>query len=44
MKTKIDTKKNLCDTCKYEITTCQSNPIFGDGKGHDNIYECSKYE
>ena len=39
------TKDNLCDYCQYEQPTCpKANHInFGDGKGNDNIIECSKF-
>ena len=40
----IDTKRHLCDTCKKDFATCNSNPKFGNGIGNDNIYECDAYE
>jgi hypothetical protein len=35
---------NLCDYCKKHIAECKSNPKFGTGKGHDNVYECDAFE
>lgn len=37
---------NLCETCKYDFPECpkDSNVIFGDGKGSDNVCACSSYE
>ena len=40
----VDTKSNLCDTCKKDFAVCDSNPKFGNGVGNDNIYECDAYE
>lgn len=43
----VDTKINLCDTCKlvYGFPVCiPSDAEFGDGIGNDNICKCSKYE
>lgn len=39
------TKDNLCDYCMNEIPTCpKANHIrFGDGKGNDNVIECSEF-
>ena len=34
---------NLCDFCEYHIATCKSNPMFGTGKGNDNVYECETW-
>jgi dCMP deaminase len=42
-----DTKRNLCDTCKFFIPECdalQEDVQYGDGKGNDNIIECTKYK
>jgi hypothetical protein len=49
MTDKIDTKVNLCDTCKFHIPECMSEITvadvkYGNGKGNDNIYSCKKYE
>jgi hypothetical protein len=41
---KKDTKINLCDECKLEFAECKSNPMFGNGYGNDNVYQCDKYE
>jgi len=42
----VDTKINLCDTCTerndYPIC-CPPDVTFGNGKGNDNIIQCSKY-
>jgi len=35
--------KNLCDTCLYTFAECDGEPVFGNGKGNDNVVECSKY-
>ena len=37
---------HLCDSCRYSYPDCPDDAkvIFGDGKGHDNICACSKYE
>jgi hypothetical protein len=40
----IDTKANLCNTCKNNFATCVSNPTFGDGIGNDNVYQCDAYD
>ena len=42
-----DTKINLCDNCAFEIPECAATPgdvVYGDGRGNDNVIECSKYE
>ena len=47
--TMIDTKINLCDTCVFEIPTCDGcgenhyGIEFGDGFGNDNIIKCPVY-
>lgn len=45
IKKATDTKVNMCDFCGYEFATCpKANHIkFGDGKGNDNVIECSEY-
>ena len=41
---KINTKLNLCETCRLDFPTCSQDTIkFGDGFGNDNVYECSSY-
>lgn len=45
----IDTKLNLCDTCKFHVAECdaefnEDDLFFGDGIGNDNVYECKVYE
>ena len=48
----IDTKINLCDTCKKynDYPYCTDYPngkdeiVFGNGVGNDNVCKCSKYE
>jgi len=45
--TKTDsTKDNLCNYCQNEIPTCpKANHIkFGNGKGNDNVIECSEFD
>ena len=39
------TKDKLCDWCHLEQPTCpKANHIrFGDGKGNDNVIECSEF-
>ena len=39
----VNTKINLCETCKNNFATCKSNPYFGNGKGNDNVIQCLKY-
>lgn len=37
---------HLCDSCQYTFPACpsrDSDVIFGDGKGNDNICACNKY-
>ena len=37
---------HLCGSCQYTFPTCpthDSDVIFGDGKGNDNICACNKY-
>ena len=41
--TKEDTL-NLCDYCSNCIAECKSNPIFGTGRGNDNVCECDAFE
>lgn len=40
-----NTKDNLCDWCQLCIPECpKANHIkFGNGKGNDNIIECSEF-
>ena len=40
----MDTKINLCDTCDKHCATCNSNPMFGNGIGNDNVYQCDAYK
>lgn len=38
---------HLCDFCKYDYRECQAEKddiIFGNGRGHDNICACAKFE
>jgi hypothetical protein len=39
------TKDNLCNYCQLHIAECpKANHIkFGDGKGNDNVIECSEF-
>ena len=39
------TKDNLCNYCQLDFPTCpKANHIkFGDGKGNDNVIECSEF-
>ena len=42
----INNKVNLCDSCKYTFPDCsskESDMIFGNGIGDDNICACAKY-
>lgn len=34
---------NLCELCENDIATCNSNPIFGNGRGNDNVIDCNNY-
>jgi hypothetical protein len=36
-------KQNLCDTCKNEFATCDSNHEYGCGVGNDNVVACDSY-
>lgn len=40
---KIDTTRNLCDSCKHSYPDCDGDPEFGDNIGYDNIIRCSSY-
>lgn len=46
-KKKVNTKINLCDTCKKSgaFPECheKDDVAFGDGTGNDNIIKCKKY-
>lgn len=38
---------HLCNSCKYDYPECpaeMSDIIFGNGKGHDNVCACAKFE
>ena len=35
---------NLCDFCTHHVSTCNSNPKFGIGKGNDNVFECESFK
>ena len=35
---------NLCEYCKNHPSTCNGCPLFGIGKGNDNVYECDSFE
>ena len=38
-------KVNLCDSCRHTYPDCnQTDVIFGDGVGHDNICCCGMYQ
>ena len=40
----IDTKRNLCDSCKFQFPDCDGDPVFGDSIGNDNIIMCKQYK
>ena len=44
---KVDTKRNLCETCISSWPTCRElandNITFGDGVGLDNVIDCNCY-
>lgn len=40
----IDTKRNLCDTCKHVFPDCDGDPEFGENIGSDNIIKCDSYQ
>ena len=42
-KVSIDTKRNLCGSCKSSYPDCTGNPEFGDRVGNDNVIRCNKY-
>lgn len=35
---------NLCNTCKNNFATCNSDIEFGIGLGNDNVVGCSSYK
>jgi len=39
----IDTKRNLCGSCKSSYPGCTGEPEFGDNVGNDNVIRCKKY-
>lgn len=39
----IDTKRNLCGSCKSSYPDCKGKPEFGDNVGNDNVIRCNKY-
>lgn len=42
-----DNQVHLCGFCKYGYPECpaeMSDIIFGNGKGHDNVCACAKFE
>lgn len=39
----IDTKRNLCGSCKSSYPDCKGEPEFGDNVGNDNVIRCNKY-
>lgn len=44
---RVNTKVNLCITCKESFPECNATVediVFGDGKGFDNVQECDCYE
>ena len=34
---------NLCDTCTQDFGGCGGLPVFGTGRGDDNVYDCKSY-
>lgn len=34
---------NLCDYCSKHIAECDGKPLFGIGKGNDNVYQCEQF-
>ena len=40
----IDTKRNLCDTCKHVFPDCNGEIEFGDNIGSNNIIRCTSYK
>lgn len=40
---KIDTTRNLCDSCKFNYPDCDGDPEFGDNISNDNIIKCKQY-
>lgn len=35
---------NLCDTCALSFAECNSNPVFGNSVGRDNVIYCAQYK
>lgn len=42
LKTTIE-ETNLCDVCEYDMAFCLSSPVFGNGKGKDNVIGCGGF-
>lgn len=40
---KIDTTRNLCDSCKHNYPDCDGDPEFGTSIGNDNVIRCKSY-
>lgn len=40
---KIDTTRNLCDSCKHNYPDCDGDPEFGNNVGQDNVIKCNTY-
>lgn len=43
----LDRTRHLCSTCISEFPKCPANfsdVEYGDGPGHDNVINCTKYE
>ena len=34
---------NLCDYCSKRIADCDGRPMFGCGRGNDNVYSCDGF-
>jgi len=41
--TKIDTNRNLCDSCKHNYPDCDGDPEFGNNIDNDNVIRCASY-
>ena len=43
----VGNEVHLCESCKHDYPECETeidDALFGDGKGHDNIACCNRYE
>ena len=39
----IDVNRHLCENCKLNIDTCDSDPVFGERTDIINVIKCTSY-